>query len=206
MLDGYLAVGNKCAVDLAAWNLPVSPERALEILKHKGFRVVEVNLIQLARGCVGRSHYQRGALISQAPDVMDCSTLAKWLYGQAGIWLPRHSIDQAEMGNFVPLSQAQAGDLVFTKGVKPYFHNPSCQIGHVGMVTEQETVIHAANSKRGVAEDRLEDFVDENFRTIRRIMSPSMITLESPADRMVEWSGQIRNIIVQNLTQEDEAT
>lgn len=199
MTQEYFAVGNKCAINLSSWQLPVSEEKALALLWRKGFRVIKVDMIARARKCIGSSRYHRGAHIDQAPFVVDCSTLTKWLYGKVGIWLPRHSVDQAEMGRFVGLNLLEAGDLVFTQGAQPYFRNPAKKVGHVGLVTEAGTIIHAANSRVGIIEQPIGEFVGSKFTTVRRIMEGSVITLECPSNRMVERSGQIRNIILMNL-------
>lgn len=207
-MTGYFAVGNKCAVDFSRLNLPISSQEALSILWLKGFRVITVDLIKEARKCVGVSRYRRGAAFYQAPFTLDCSTLTKWVYARAGIWLPRHSLDQREMGKPVGLVQARAGDLIFMSGAADYWHyNPADGVGHVGICTDEDTIIHAANRKRNVVEDQLEDFIGDlkHFRGARRITTDSTITLESPSNRIVEWSGEFRNIIVQNLPGLDEA-
>lgn len=207
MLDGYHAVGNKCAVDFEKLNLPISKSDALEILCQRGFRVVDVDLVALARKCVGGSFYRRGAPFYQAPFTVDCSTLTKWVYAKAGIWLPRHSIDQRAMGQAVAVNQIEPGDLVFTAGAVSYwYHNPANGVGHVGLATGAGTVIHAANKKRGVVEEELGSFTgrQNNYREARRVKVVTTVTLECPSNRVVEWSGEIRNIIVQNLGVPDE--
>src|SRR3989338_8780587 len=101
----YRAVGNRCAVILNSLRLPHSREETLAILNHKGFTVVEVDIIALARQCIGTSRYRRGARPSEAPAVVDCSSFIKWLYAQRGIWLPRRSIQQRELGEAVNLDE-----------------------------------------------------------------------------------------------------
>jgi cell wall-associated NlpC family hydrolase len=189
-------------VDFRQFKLPISKQEALDILCRKGFQVVPVDVVDLARKCIGQSLYRRSARFYQAPFVVDCSTLSKWLYSKAGIWLPRHSIDQRKMGSVISAEERKAGDLVFIQGAIPYWHeDPSDGVGHVGMCTKEGTVIHAANSKRGVVEDEFDLFVGsvDSFRGIRRIGVAEVITLESPNNRIVEWSGEIQNIILQNL-------
>lgn len=43
----------------------------------------------------------------------DCSGLTQWTYGKAGINLPRTAQQQYDVTQHIPLSEAQAGDLVF---------------------------------------------------------------------------------------------
>jgi len=195
MLDGYMAVGNKCAVDFESFHLPISTEDALRRLWDKGFRVVNVDLEAMARSCIGKSLYRRGTGFYEAPNVVDCSTFTKWVYAKAGIWLPRHSIDQKNLGK--PVDWIESGDLLFIEGAKPYWDSEDEKIGHVGICTEDQTVIHAANSERGVVEDPISCF--EKIRAIRRIKPKSVITLESPTNRPIEWSGEIKRILCQRL-------
>lgn len=149
----FRAVGNLCAVHFDSLKLPVPQLEALRLLKGKGFETIEVNILKLAKRCVGRARYRRGARLIEAPLVFDCSSLIKWLYAQHGIWLPRRSIQQREAGVPVALKEVMAGDLVFIAGALSYFFDdPSDGVGHVGIMTDKETVIHAANSKVGVIE------------------------------------------------------
>jgi cell wall-associated NlpC family hydrolase len=47
------------------------------------------------------------------PSSFDCSGLVQWSFAQAGISMPRVAADQARTGPAVPVSQLQAGDLLF---------------------------------------------------------------------------------------------
>jgi len=78
----YRAVGGRCAVELDALRLLISREEALAIIVAKGFRIIEVDLIALARERIGKSAYRRGARPSLAPAIVDCSSFTKWLYGE----------------------------------------------------------------------------------------------------------------------------
>ena len=49
----------------------------------------------------------------ELPDYFfDCSGLTQWTYGKAGINLPRTAQQQYDVTQHIPLSEAQAGDLV----------------------------------------------------------------------------------------------
>jgi hypothetical protein len=197
MINGYIAVGNKCAVDFHQLGLPIPQAEALKVLWHKGFRVVNVDPVALVRTCLGTAKYKRGANISEAPYLVDCSTLTKWIYGKTGIWLPRHSIDQRDMGEQIPRSEVKSGDLIFVSGFRSYWrHGENIEIGHVGICSGEGTVIHACNSTRGVVEDSIEEFLrDVKDGGIRRIKTSTTITLESPSNRMVECSSEFRQIL-----------
>ena len=47
------------------------------------------------------------------PAAFDCSGLVQWSFAQAGVRMPRVAADQARTGPAVPVSQLQAGDLLF---------------------------------------------------------------------------------------------
>ncbi len=199
----YRAVGNRCAVDLLTLHLTISRKQIFTLLAAKGFRVVEVDLVALARPRVGTARYRRGAKPSEAPMVVDCSSLVKWLYGQRGIWLPRRSIQQRELGKAVPPADVAAGDLLFVAGAVNYsFDDPADGVGHVGLATGEGTVIHAADRDRGVVESPLQKFIGRNrWRGARRYIPQArhIVTLETPPDREVETADDIRWIVLQSL-------
>lgn len=199
----YRAVGNRCAVILDFLCLPISREKTLAILSHKGFALIEVDIIALARQCIGTSQYHRGARLFEAPAVVDCSSFIKWLYSQRGIWLPRRSIQQRELGEAVNLDELVVGDVVFVSGWINYYHdNPANGVGHVGIATGGKTVIHAADGKANVVESPLDKFVGKaKFRGARRYIPKGVevITFETPAEREVEFADDFRWIILQSL-------
>jgi peptidoglycan endopeptidase LytE len=199
----YRAVQNRCAVHLPSLNLPISNEDSLIILENKGFKVLEVDIIALARQRIETSTYRRGAKPSEAPVVVDCSSFIKWLYGQRGIWLPRRSIQQRELGIPVLVDEVEEGDVIFVSGLIDYYHTDSNDgVGHVGIATGEGTVIHAADQKARVVESSFEDFVGKTkFRGIRRYVPKDQIilTIETPPDREVEIADDLRWIVLQSL-------
>jgi hypothetical protein len=198
----YRAVGNRCAVLLDSLHLPISREETLTILNHKGFVLVEVNIIALARQCIGTSQYRRGARIFEAPAIVDCSSFIKWLYAQRGIWLSRRSIQQRELGEAVNLDELVAGDVVFVSGWIDYHHDdPANGVGHVGIATGEGTVIHAADRKANVVETPLDKFIGKTkFRGVRRYIPKDVevLTFATPVDR-VEIADDIKWIVLQSL-------
>ncbi len=202
MLHGIIGAGQRCAVDMRQLQLPITDKEALEILKKEGFSEVSVEVDSLARSLIGVAQYKRGADSREAPDIVDCSSMVKWLYTQKGIWLPRYSIEQRDyLEVTVEIDDAQSGDLVFTAGRHNYYWSDSSDgVGHVGIITNNHTVIHAANPKRGVVESSLDSFLERGARGIRRFKNfPDLVTLECPVNRTVECSSAFRWIVLQNL-------
>lgn len=200
----FRAVGNRCAVDFTALQLPLTQEEAYSALELQGFRVVNVDMVALARGCMNGSRYRRGARPSEAPGVVDCSSFVKWLYSQRGIWLPRRSVQQRQCGEKVLLNQVTVGDLIFVSGSIDYwFNDPSDGVGHVGIVSDTGDVIHAANREVGIIETSLDVFIESGaiFRGARRYIPKDrpVVTLETPTHREVEVSSDIRWIVLQSL-------
>ncbi len=197
----YRAVGNRLAVDFASLKLSVTAEQILELLLAQGFGVIEVDIVKLARQCIG-AQYRRGARLREAPGVFDCSSLIKWLYSQRGIWLPRRSIQQRGAGWAVSRDKLVAGDVIFTSGfIDYYFNDPADGVGHVGIATENRTVIHAANKRCGVVETDLAKFApQEKFRGVRRYIprGRKVPTLTLPPGREVEISNDLKWIFLQN--------
>lgn len=200
----YRAVGNRCAVDLNSLQFSVSKADILLLLREKGFHQITVDLVGIARMLIGKSQYRRGARLYEAPDVVDCLSLIKWLYAQQGIWLPRRSIQQRELGEVVDLNDLIAGDVIFVSGwIDYYCDDPADGVGHVGIYTGEGTVVHAANKKINLVESSLNRFIGANkFRGARRYIprSQEVITLEAPVEREIETSDDIRWIILQSMS------
>lgn len=199
----YRAVGNRCAVILSSFNLNIQPNETLVILNKEGFRLITVDVVLLARQYVGVSQYRRGARPSEAPNVFDCSSFIKWLYGMCGIWLPRRSIQQRNLGEIIELNDIRAGDAVFVSGRIDYYEDDSKNgVGHVGIATSDNSVVHAANKKSGVIESSFQEFVGaDKFRGARRYIpkEANVLTFETPPHREVESSDDIKWIIRQSL-------
>ena len=71
----------------------------------------------------------------------DCSGLTQWTYGKAGINLPRTAQQQYYVTQHIPLSEAQAGDLVFFHST----YNAGSYITHVGIYLGNNRMFHAGD-------------------------------------------------------------
>ena len=84
-----------------------------------------------------------------APDGFDCSGFVQFLYGQAGVALPRTAESQFSVGRELRARDITAGDLVF-------FRTEGHRVSHVGIATGDGGFIHAPNARSQVRVDRLD--------------------------------------------------
>lgn len=189
------AVGERLAVDISALEREFSSKDLFALLRRREIVVEPFDLVNLARAQTGVGRYELGASLGAAPEVVDCSSLTKWLYGQYGIWIPRKAIQQSGVGTMASLDSLKAGDLVFTRGRRPLFRDdPETGIGHVGIMLGRRTILHAKNGV-GVIQEPVERFVGrlENFRGGRRIVAQlsRMRTLIVPKELEIETSDDL---------------
>jgi cell wall-associated NlpC family hydrolase len=101
-------------------------------------------LAQLASAQLGAPYRFGGA----TPQGFDCSGLVRYVFGAAGIIVPRTAAEQLQRAEPVQLNSLQPGDLVF-------FRIASERIDHVGIYAGQGGFIHAPRSGRPVSRDSL---------------------------------------------------
>lgn len=184
------AVGNRCAVDLDSLSLPLSKQEILLLLEREGFCTLEIDMIALVREYVGRSTYRRCAFMREAPHVVDCASLIKWMYARRGIWLPRDLLLWIDLGMPVDLTDIRQGDLVFTDGRSNRHVERIGNIGHVGIAADHQTMIHATNHV-GIEEISIASFLRQRtFCCARRIIPEhvNLITLIVPPHQEIEIS------------------
>jgi hypothetical protein len=102
------------------------------------------------------------------PDFFDCSGLIQYAYRQIGVELPRHSGDQAQVGDLV-VGEFLRGDLLFftTDNERPGV------VTHVGIYEADNIMINAEWYGRGVKRaDITSSFWSPRFLFARRILSP----------------------------------
>lgn len=200
MNNSYQAVNNLCSFDISSLSDLFSRDKVLEALKDKKFEIVEVDVISLARDCIGKSVFKRNSRVDWAPGVVDCSSFVKWLYSMRGIRIPRRPIQQSLFGVKINELDIREGDLVFKSGARDlYFEDPKRGVGHVGIVTESRSVIHATVG--GVVEVPFSSFTDSySYRGARRIVSGGdVVTLEIPENQLIETSDDIMWILLRTI-------
>lgn len=73
----------------------------------------------------------------RTPFGIDCSGFTQIVFKTAGYKIPRDSSQQALKGREIPFEDRQAGDLAF-------FTNEKDQVSHVGILMEEDKIIHAS--------------------------------------------------------------
>lgn len=160
--------------------------------------------MEVARRCLATSSYERGADRSQWPHVLDCSSFICWVYAQCGIYLPRRSIQQRDCGHEVDLNSVRAGDLIFCKGPKINYYREDAtdSVGHVGMVSDTQTILHASSGRNSIVEDSLALFLTNHPESeVRRLVDDfsRLHTFKVPEGVHVDSSDDLLWIILQNL-------
>lgn len=104
------------------------------------------------------------------PFGIDCSGLVQVCYKMIGYSLPRDAWQQAELGHALSfIEEAEPGDLAF-------FDNEEGRIIHVGIMLENNHIIHASGKVRidridhqGIFNDELNDYT-HRLRIIKRVV------------------------------------
>ena len=203
----FFATSGRCAVELSLLEqLPLPQHQIRAYLELRGFRVCDVDWLTLARECVSSSVYRLGARTAEAPQTVDCSTLAQYLYAMRGIAIPRLSVSQRRCAMLqVSLEEIALGDLVFATGVRGSIKrdNPDDAVGHVAFATGEGTVIQADGFRSRVVEVPIDRMFDERrqFRgAYRYIISPeSVLTLEVPSEVDVVTSDDVYGHLFRQL-------
>ncbi len=212
-MEEYRAVGSRCAVDLNALARLVPRERACSILEQWGFRIVRLDVVDIAAWHARRkTSYRVGCRMMEAPEAFDCSSFVKWCYGILGIWLPRRAMQQKRVVKAIPVIDLAAGDLLFTSGNSSYnyYHqDPSTRVSHVGIGTDRDTVLHASVKQKSVIESPLDEFLGTGeLRGAGRVIpcGSDLVTLITPATSFrdpIETSDDVWWLIVSSVAKAD---
>jgi hypothetical protein len=204
----YRAVGTRCAVDMGelAQALDLPEERVACLLAQIGFDMCRADPVHWAKQLVGQANYHRDAPFELAPQVVDCSSLTKWVYHQCGIWLPRQAVQQRRRtaAHPVKLRNLRAGDLVFRTGYGNSWYpdeDISQGVGHVGLATGQDTVIHAIKWD-GIKETSLKSFLGKWPRHGATRVLPAercILTLVCNMVHGIEYSEDVFFLLQANL-------
>lgn len=154
-------------------------------------------VLKLGPTLVGKP-YVLGAQISyDAPHKFDCSSLTAYLYAQAGVGIPRMTVDQLIFGTPVTEAELAAGDLVFSNSGNGKIHYESIEfmpgtpvsegVDHVGLYLGDGKVLHASRyNSDGVIVEPLKE--SRSFKTIigmrRMVENEERFVVQVPFERL----------------------
>jgi len=105
----------------------------------------------------------------RTPFGIDCSGFTQIVLYFFGVELLRDASQQVKQGELIQFEDARIGDLVFFKNAKENVH-------HVGILLENDKIIHASGrvridklTKKGIYNDGLKEY-SHNFHSIRRFL------------------------------------
>lgn len=130
-------------------------------------------LINTAKGLIGKATYSNTVYKSTAPYKFSCATFLMYIFEKNGVDLATYNENyMMKQGTYVPRSQLQKGDLVFFKSKKT-----GTDPDHVGMYIGNNKIIHMADSKQNIVISDLNSkpYYTENYVTARRVI-PSLMS------------------------------
>ncbi len=156
----------------------LSEKQTKDVLNRLSFPFVKVSprntVITLAEQYIGKP-YKYGASVSgDAPESFDCSSFVAYLYVQAGISIPRISVDQYVLGKEVSEKDLKAGDVIYSNtGTGSVFHQsvevlPNTKIlegvDHCGVYVGNGEIIHATRTSGKVTKEKISE--SQKFKDI----------------------------------------
>src|SRR3989344_4701610 len=157
------------------------------ILKRASFehRIVKDPMGEICGGASSLVNilYKLGASITyDAPRMFDCSSLTAYLFAQAGIQIPRMTVDQFVFGEEVPEKDILPGDLVFSNTGNGKIHSESIEwmkgtevssgVDHGGLYIGHGNIIHATRVLNSVVMEKLAESTQfKNIVGYRRILT-----------------------------------
>jgi phenylalanyl-tRNA synthetase beta subunit len=122
--------------------------------------------IAIAREHIGKPYEYAASITLRAPHAFDCSSFVAYAYVEAGIPIPRTSVDQYIWGEPIEEKDLKSGDLVFSNSNQGKIWLESDEylpgkkvpegIDHVGLCAGAGRVIHATRYAKGVVEEEIE--------------------------------------------------
>ena len=154
----------------------ISEKQIEDILERFGFsfeKVVPMEKIKeiVDSGELIGKEYESGASITNdAPEIFDCSSLSAWIYKEAGIAIPRISVDQFVFTERIEKSDLQFGDFIFSNSgivLKTGIHEESIEflsgtkvehgVDHLGIYLGDEKILHTSSQTGAVVIEDLND-------------------------------------------------
>jgi len=141
------------------------------ILNKTGWKWEKVNPIEKvktsAETLIGKPYLLGASVSYDAPEKFDCSSFAAYVFAQAGISLPRMSVDQYVYSERIKKEELSSGDLVFINGGNGKIHYKSIEwlagsdvpegVDHVGIFLGEDKIIHTSKTTGAVFIEKLSE-------------------------------------------------
>jgi len=155
------------------------------------------HVLSIARGLEGKPYLWGASVAYDAPKRFDCSSFTAYLFAQAGVNIPRMTVDQYVYGQQVSENDIKAGDLIFAntgimkRGIhmetKEYLPGTQVPEGvdHVGLSLGGGQVMHATEKEgKVVIEPLAQSSGFQNIVGVRRYEVPERFVVSVPAERL----------------------
>lgn len=187
-----LAIGFSSLSALPATIEPATVHAATVQNNNQAVNLKANQLINTAKGLIGKATYSSSVYKSTAPYKFSCATFIMYVFEKNGVDLATYNEDyMVKQGTYVPRSQLQKGDLVFFKSKKT-----GTDPDHVGMYIGNNKIIHMADSKQNIVISDLNSkpYYTENYVTARRVLPTLMsATPATKGDKIVEKAYATKN-------------
>jgi len=149
--------------------IPYSSENFARDLERLGFAYERIQnsrerIVERANELVGTPYFYGASIRFDSPRKFDCSGFTSYLFLEAGIKIPRISVDQYVFGEDVSLESLEPGDLIFSfnEGDTVYHESiewmkgtkvPEQGIDHVGIYIGEGMIAHASRYNKSIGPD-----------------------------------------------------
>lgn len=180
----------------------ISEKEQIEILQRLGFEIKIVNpvkkVLELVKTLQGKPYKYGASVTFDAPDAFDCSSLVAYVFAQAGVQVPRITIDQFFYGKPVEEKNIQPVDVIFLNTGEGKIHKETKEflkgtkmkegIDHCGIYLGNGKIIHASryNSDGVMIEDLKKSKQFKNIIGIRRMVThqDDLMVVTVPVERL----------------------
>jgi phenylalanyl-tRNA synthetase beta subunit len=195
----------------------ISQSEVLEILDRLGCDTEVVNpketVLSVSENQLGAPYTYGASVLRDAPNTFDCSSFVSWVFVQAGIALPRISVDQFAYTERIQESNLAAGDIIFAntekdEGGEIYHETKEYMTGtkvpngvdHCGIYIGDGEVIHASRHNES-GEVSTEPLAESNqFKNITGYGRVSGLNKERIVVTIPAWRTDLR--CLQDLVEE----